>query len=110
MTIARGEIWFADFGEPVGHEQGYPRPALVISGDDLNFSRLGLAIAVPLTRRNRGWNTHVRIDPDGTGLAAESWAMVEQVKSLSHDRFEFRIGRVSAKVLDEVITRLMEMF
>ncbi len=109
MKIARGEIWFADCGEPVGREQGYPRPALVISNEDLNSSRLAMVIAIPLTRSQRGWHTHVRIDSAGTGLKSTSWAMVEQTRSMSPERFEFRIGRVPEEVVEEAVALLEGM-
>src|SRR4051812_13700049 len=66
--MRRGEIWLADFGEPVGREQGYPRPALIVSNDDFNEAGFGLVVTVPLTTRDRGWAYHVEIPAGTTGL------------------------------------------
>ncbi|MDQ3421847.1 MAG: type II toxin-antitoxin system PemK/MazF family toxin, partial [Actinomycetota bacterium] len=48
--VSRGEIWLVDFGTPIGHEQGYRRPAMIVSADRMNTSKAGLVIVVPLTR------------------------------------------------------------
>ena len=42
--VARGEVWWADFGEPFGSEPGYERPVLVVSSDRYNRSRIGTVI------------------------------------------------------------------
>ena len=52
-TPRRGEVWLVDFGEPVGHEQGWKRQAVLLSSDHLNDSAASLVIVVPVTR-NRG--------------------------------------------------------
>ncbi|WP_462186821.1 type II toxin-antitoxin system PemK/MazF family toxin [Frankia sp. CcWB2] len=39
ISPRRGEVWLVDFGEPIGHEQGLCRPAVVVSADRLNRSR-----------------------------------------------------------------------
>ncbi|HLU75686.1 MAG TPA: type II toxin-antitoxin system PemK/MazF family toxin [Nonomuraea sp.] len=109
MKLTRGEIWFTDFGDPAGREQGYPRPALIVSNDNLNRSRLGLVLAVPLTTRERGYPTHVRVSRDGTGLTKPSWAMVEQIRAISPARFDFFVGYAPEEVVDEAVTVLKRM-
>lgn len=98
----RGDIWTVDFGEPVGHEQGYRRPALVISADRLNTSRAGLVIVVPLTRTRRGLPSHIEIAPAGTGLAETSYAKAEDIKSVSVHRLTRRLGRADPATLRQV--------
>jgi hypothetical protein len=48
-TFQRGDIWLVDFGNPVGHEQAFQRPALIISTRGLgNTAHIhGLLIVVP---------------------------------------------------------------
>ncbi|WP_113705026.1 type II toxin-antitoxin system PemK/MazF family toxin [Nonomuraea lactucae] len=109
MKVTQGDIWFADFGEPTGREQGFPRPVLVVSNDRLNHSKLGLVLAVPLTTRERGYLTHVKIGPDGSGLRKTSWAMIEQVRAMSPERFEFYVGHAPDEVVNEAVTVLKRM-
>jgi mRNA interferase MazF len=47
--MMRGEIWWIDFGDPVGSEPGYKRPALVIQNNRLNNARLATTIVLPIT-------------------------------------------------------------
>ena len=98
----RGEIWLTDFGVPIGHEAGYRRPAVVISSDRLN--RVGaVAVVVPMTTRERPLPTHVRINMRATvGLGRESWAKVDDVKSVSTDRLEEQLGEIHRATLDRV--------
>ncbi|GAA3687906.1 hypothetical protein GCM10022224_061490 [Nonomuraea antimicrobica] len=109
MKLAQGDIWFTRFGRPTGREQGFDRPALIVSNDNLNQSRLDLVLAVPLTTRDRGYVTHIRLGRDSTGLAKTSWAMVEQVRAISPDRFDFFVGSVPEEVVAEAVTVLKRM-
>lgn len=101
MRVIQGEIWLADLGEPTGREQGYHRPVLVISNDSFNAAT-PVKIIVPLTTTNRGWDNHVAVPTDGTGLEKASWAMVEHVRSVSPRRFTRRIGIVPDELVREV--------
>lgn len=69
----RGEVWVADLGTGVGHEQWGRRPVLVVSDDLLNVGRSGLLITCPLTSqiaKSARVLTHVRIDPRPAGSTA----------------------------------------
>lgn len=90
----RGEIWLVDFGTPIGHEQGYRRPAVVVSADRMNTSRAGLVIVVPVTKTARGLPSHVELDAGETGSRETSYAKGEDVKSVSVYRLVHRIGQV----------------
>lgn len=96
MTVAqRGEIWLVDFGEPVGHEQGYRRPAVIMSHDRLNRSRAELVIVIPVTTTRRGLPSHIEIEPGDSGLKHTSYAKAEDVKSVSTSRLTRRLGTIS---------------
>jgi mRNA interferase MazF len=101
MTVAhRGELWLVDFGEPIGHEQGYRRPAVVVSAERMNASRAGLVIVVPVTSTRRGLPSHVEIEADATsGLRQTSYAKAEDIKSVSVERLVHGIGSVPPAVL-----------
>lgn len=110
MKVSQGDIWFADFGLPSGREQGGERPALVVSNDAYNTARFGLFIAVPLTTSDRGWVSHIRVDPGGgAGLRVPSWAMVEQAGVMSARRFMFHIGAAPRQTLGRVLDMLHDM-
>lgn len=93
QTPLRGEIWLTDFGTPIGHEQGFRRPAVVMSADRLNASRAGLVIVVPMTTTRRNLPSHVEIEAGSSGLAQTSYAKAEDIKSVSVERLVHRIGQ-----------------
>jgi mRNA interferase MazF len=111
-TPSRGDLWLVDFGRPgqpggpVGHEQGFPRPALVVSVDRFNRSPRRLHAVVPLTAQAHNLPLHVPLFPPDGNLTRPSFAMVEQVRAVSRDRFGRRLGSVSSQVLYEVEDRL----
>jgi mRNA interferase MazF len=102
----RGDVWWVDFGTPVGHEQGFRRPALVVSVDRFNRSFYGLHIVVPLTKQEKGMPTHVEIRPPEAALAVSSFAKCEDVRSVSFDRFGRFIGQVRPDTLERAEDRL----
>lgn len=97
-----GEIWNVDFDPRVGREQGGIRPALVISNDIFNAIRNELIIIVPLTGTDRGITSHVRIEAGVGGLTKTSFAVCEQAKSQSVDRFIDRHGSVPPELVTTV--------
>ncbi|MBN9608533.1 MAG: mRNA-degrading endonuclease [Actinobacteria bacterium 69-20] len=96
----RGEVWLVDFGEPIGHEQGYRRPAAVISVDRFNRSRAELAVVLPITSTRRGLPSHIEIEAGESGLDHTSYAKTEDIKSVSTQRLIRRLGLVPADRLD----------
>lgn len=72
MTPRRGEVWLVDFGDPVGHEQGYRRPAVIVSSNDLKRGLAGLAIVVATTSTARSLAAHVELESGETGLDVTS--------------------------------------
>jgi len=97
MTAVRlqpGDVVIVDFGRGIGREQRGARPAVVVSTrEHLQLTR-GLAIVVPCTSAARPWRSHVPIDGD-VRLGVATFAMTEQVRAVSPNRIEGRLGRVS---------------
>lgn len=58
---------------------------------------IGMALVIPLTTRDRGFDHHVRIDSASSGLSYPSWARTEDITSVSTQRFTHSspIGEVS---------------
>lgn len=77
----RGDIYLCDFGNPIGYEQGFRRPALIVSHNEM--SRHGLPIVLPITRTKRGYATHIELD--GV-LPVTSYVQCEQIRTVSTKR------------------------
>lgn len=109
MTVSRpdrGDVWRVDLDPVRGHEQAGKRPALVISVDALNHSAAELAVVLPITSRDKGIRSHVRVPAQEGGLDRTSYVKCEDVRSVSVARMETRLGTVRAETLRAVEDRL----
>lgn len=104
----RGEIWKVDFRPPKGAEIDKVRPALVISSDAVG--KLPLKVVVPITEWDNRFATnlwHIRIDPNATnGLSKASAIDAFQVRSVSLNRFQEKLGVASADIVEEVTSAI----
>ena len=71
-----------------------------MSGFDYLTTIESLAIVVPVTSVNRSWPNHVPLGD--VGLARPSWAMTEQVRTISRVRVTDRAGRVDTVTLQQL--------
>ena len=107
MVPERGDVWVVDLDPTRGHEQAKTRPCIVVSDDRFNRSASGLVVVVPLTSVNRGIPWHVRVVPGDGGVRQESWAMVDQLRTVSRDRLVGDPwGQVSLAVMTAIEERL----
>lgn len=51
--MKRGEIRWVDFADPIGSAPGYRRPAVVISSDRFNRSRIATVVVAAVTSNTR---------------------------------------------------------
>lgn len=99
--LAPGTIAWANLEPVSGREQGGHRPVLVVSSMDYLKMVDTLFMLVPITSVDRQWPNHVLIEGQ-SGLARDSWAMTEQVRTLSRLRITHVAGTVSPECLAEV--------
>lgn len=102
--IERGEVWWADLGEPQGSSPAYRRPVLVISSDAFNRSRIGTVIVAAMTSnmtlaRSPG---NVRLTAREGKLPRESVVNVSQILTLDRAFLIEKVGRIPASKLAEV--------
>ena len=117
MAVA-GEVWRVNFGPfefddgqvslTVGGEIDDGRPAVVVNAPSVTHN--GLRIVVPVT----DWKTYhqpdvyVPLSPTPTnGLTKSSSAVTPQLKSVATERFERRLGVLSADEFDRVLTGVL---
>lgn len=104
MTVERGDLWWADLGEPRGSEPALRRPVLVLQADSFNRSRLHTVVVVSLTTNLRlaAAPGNVVCRPRRTGLLASSVVNVTQISTLDRRFLAERIGRLPAVTLRQV--------
>ena len=105
MAALRGEVWVVDLDPTRGHEPAKTRPCIVVSDDRFNRSAAGLVVIVPLTSVSRDIPWHVRVGPGDGGVREESWAMTDQVRTVSSDRL---IGDPWGRVAPDVMAAIEE--
>jgi mRNA interferase MazF len=99
-AMRRGEVWQVDLDPAMGSEANKLRPAVIVSNDRANATaaRLGRGIVtvVPVTSNTtKIYPFQVLLSTATSGLAVESKAQSEQVRSVSTERLSQRLGHVS---------------
>lgn len=104
MVVHRGEIWWADLGEPDGSEPGFRRPVMIVQSDAFNQSRLRTVIAVVLTANLKLVDApgNVLVPAKASGLSKDSVANVTQVITLDMDFLTENAGRVRGRLLKDI--------
>lgn len=102
----RGEVWLVTLDPTIGREQAGRRPALVVSDDLFNQSYAELVVVLPITSKNKAIRSHVSVSPPEGGLSIQSFIKCEDARSVSIQRLERRLGKVTAGTLKDVENRL----
>jgi mRNA interferase MazF len=102
--MRRGEIRLVDLDPTRGAEASKRRPAVVVSNDGANSTaaRLGRGVVtvVPVTSNTRRvYPFQVLLPAADTGLAVDSKAQAEQVRSVAIERVGGRVGVVPPPAL-----------
>ena len=87
MTVPqRGQIWWADLGEPRGSGPGGYRPIVVVQTNSFNRSRISTVVAVTITSNLRLATApgNVLISPNESGLPRDSVVNVSQIITIDH--------------------------
>ncbi len=95
-AVRRGEIWLADLDKT--------RPVVVLTRDPLG-QLLHSVIIAPVTSTIRGLSTEVPLGHDD-GIRRTSVANLDNVQSLSRDRFRRRIGRAQPATMAAICAAL----
>ena len=106
--VQRGEVWVVRFDPSEGEEITKIRPAVVMTAH--SAGRMQLQIVVPIT----GWKDQftryfwmVNLVPTPeNGLTKESAADAFQVKSLSVNRFQRKMGSLTDDQMEEIVAAI----
>jgi mRNA interferase MazF len=102
--VDRGEVWWADLGEPDGSAPGFHRPLLIVQADAFNHSRIATTIGVPLTSNLALVDApgNVLVNRRASGLPKDSVANVSQIVTVDREVLERRTGKVPADLMRAV--------
>lgn len=102
----RGEVWRAGLDPSRGHEQGGTRPVLVVSDDAFNSSASGMCVVLPITSRDKKIPWHVELVPSEGGLTMKSYIKCEDVRAVSVERLQEKLGEIKSQKMEDVEYRL----
>src|SRR5258706_15321732 len=108
MVISQGEIWWADLPIPSGSEPGFPRPVVVVQGDQINRSLISTVICIPLTGNLRWANApgNVLLSSRITNLPKDSVANVSQVFTADRAALIERVSKLPRAKVEIVLAGL----
>ena len=99
-----GDIYRVKLDPVVGHEMNKTRPVVVLNPGDAKSLRL--AIVVPVTAWKSHWEGNaffLTLDLKAHhGLTKRSAVDCYQIRALSHDRFQERLGALSSAEIETV--------
>ena len=104
MIVQRGELWWADLGQPRGSEPALRRPVLVLQADAFNRSRLATVVVASLTTQLKYATApgNVTCRPRGTGLPSVSVINVSQISAVDKAFLGERIGQLPSHLMRDV--------
>jgi mRNA interferase MazF len=105
-VVARGEVWWVDFGAPIGSEPAKRRPAVVVSDDRFNRSKLNTVTVVAITSNLRLGRRpgNVVLGKGAAGLDRQSVVNVTQLATVDRRRLVSKAGtlrRADSSRVDE---------
>lgn len=100
----RADVWWADFGDPFGFEPAHVRPALIVSSDRFNRSRIATVIVVAITSNLRWGDApgNVRLESGAGGLSRPSVVNVSQTMVVDRRRLLEQVGTLDRTSMREV--------
>jgi mRNA interferase MazF len=104
VVVERGQVWWADLGEPDGSEPGHRRPVLIVQSDAFNRSRIRTVIAVVLTSNLRLIEApgSVLVSAQAAGCPGTRWPNVSQLVTLDKEFLTELAGRVRGQLLASI--------
>jgi len=103
--VNKWEIYYCNLDPTIGSEQKGTRPVLVISTNAVNH-HLPVSTVLPLSSVNPGdriYPTEVLLDKSVTGLPKHSVAMIQQIRTISHNRLNTFSGAITDNKTQEAI-------
>lgn len=101
QNIHRGDIFYADLSPVVGSEQGGVRPVLILQNDTGNRHSPTTIVCAITGKPKKPIPTHIAVGSVGR-LSKESFALLEQIRTIDHSRLQEKIGGLNEKQMEEI--------
>lgn len=103
--MTRGEIWWVDFGVPLGSEVGFKRPVIIIQNNILNESNLKTVVVLPLTSNILFADipNNVLLKKEITGLSKDSVTQPHLLVHVDKRRLIEKIKKLKDSDMDKIL-------
>lgn len=103
MTLDRGTVVLVELDPTIGHEQRGVRPCVTVSDPAVNADqRFPLLAVVPITGTAGNGALYPGLTPGSSGLAKQSFALVDHLRSIDKRRIRRVFGQVSVNELASI--------
>ncbi len=103
MNLIRGMIVLVSLNPTRGHEQRGIRPCVIITDAEvIKDQRFPMVCVVPVTKTRGEGALYPALDPGNSGLRIQSYALVDQVRSVDKRRITKVFGQISAEELKKI--------
>lgn len=104
------DLYWANLNPTKGSEQSGLRPVVVVSGNTMN-ENLPVCIVCPLSTKIKNYHTCTLLKKNRTNkLTSNSEIITFQVRTVSANRLEKKIGVISQTELQDVINKIGHLF
>ena len=103
--MRRFEIWVVSLDPVVGSEMQKPRPAVVVSPDEMNH-RLNTVLVAPLTKR--GFVAPFRVPCQFGGINGQ--IELDHIRSVDKRRLDRQLGQLDPATAKTLLVTLRELF
>lgn len=101
--MKRGEIYYADLSPSVGAEINKRRPVLIVSNDANNRASSTVTILPVTSNVSRVYPFEILLTTKQSGLAKDSKAMAQQIRTISRDRLHpGKAGELGRDLMQQV--------
>ena len=110
--VNKWEIYYCNLNPTIGSEQRGKRPVLIISTNAVNH-HLPVSTVLPLSSVNpkdKIYPTEVLLDKAITGLPKLSVAMVQQIRTVSHNRLSTLLGTITDIEIQKTILEACRIY
>ena len=108
IQVWRGEIFYADINGNIGSEQGGIRPVLVVQNDIGNtYSPTTIVVMLTSELGKAKLPTHIELSSALHGLASDSVALFEQIRTIDKKRLREKICKLDELTMEKVDKALL---
>ena len=103
--VLKGDIFYANLNNMLGHVQGGIRPVIVVSNNFNNAHSDNITVVPVSSNTNLKLKTHILINGDlveECGLVKESKILCETILTISKEQLYQRVGRVTVDLTKKI--------